>query len=80
MVKPAEKTIRKPRLICSRLMPNIVNRLSGKGSRTKDLVDILLLAELGELDGKHLWDTLKATFEFRQTHPVPKEFPNAPSN
>lgn len=53
---------------------------SGEVSRTKDLVDILLLAELGEIDGKHLWEALQSTFDHRQTHPLPGEFPDAPEN
>lgn len=53
---------------------------SGKGSRAKDLVDILLLAELGEIDGNLLLEALQATFEVRQTHPFPRRLPEAPAN
>jgi hypothetical protein len=53
---------------------------SGKGSRVKDLVDILLLAELGEIDGKLLWEALRATFENRKTHPIPNILPDAPAD
>jgi hypothetical protein len=53
---------------------------SGKGSRVKDFVDILLLAELGEIDGKLLWEALRATFENRKTHPLPNILPDTPAS
>jgi hypothetical protein len=52
---------------------------SGEVSRVKDLVDILLLAELGEMDGEHLLQALQATFYARQTHSLPIIFPDIPA-
>jgi len=54
-------------------------RASGQGSRVKDLVDILLIAELGQMDGGRLAQALAATFEARRTHPLPGGFPDPPS-
>ena len=53
---------------------------SGEGTRIKDLIDILLLAELGRIDGKHLTKALKATFDARQTHSLPSSFPDLPTS
>jgi hypothetical protein len=51
---------------------------SGEGSRVKDLVDILLMAELGEIDADLLVQALQATFDARQTHSLPAVFPDIP--
>jgi hypothetical protein len=48
---------------------------SGGSSRVKDFVDILLLAGLGEIDGAVLSRAIQATFELRNTHPLPPEMP-----
>jgi hypothetical protein len=53
---------------------------SGEGTRVKDLIDILLLVELSEIDGKHLIQALKATFDTRQTHSLPSSFPDLPTS
>lgn len=47
-------------------------------SRVKDLVDILLMAKSGEIDGKLLRRALQATFDARQTHSLPLFFPDVP--
>jgi hypothetical protein len=52
---------------------------SGEVSRVKDLVDILLMAELGEIDGEILLQALHATFDARQTHPLPAILPDVPA-
>ena len=51
----------------------------GEGSWVKDLVDILLTAGLAEIDGTFLMKALEATFDVRQTHPLPDLFPDVPS-
>jgi hypothetical protein len=51
----------------------------GEGSRVKDLVDILLIAELGQMDGQLLHHALRATFDTRKTHGSPLRFPDPPS-
>jgi hypothetical protein len=48
---------------------------SGGSSRVKDFVDILLLAGLGKIDGAVLSRAIQATFELRDTHPLPPEMP-----
>jgi len=53
--------------------------VSGASSRVKDLVDILLLAEMGELDSATLRNAIQATFDDCQTHELPQEVP-LPSN
>ncbi len=55
-------------------------RQHGEGSRIKDLVDILLMAELGSLSGDRLTEALAATFEARQTHPLPNVLPQPPAS
>lgn len=47
--------------------------VTGESSRVKDLVDILLLAGLQPLLGLTLHLALQATFEARNTHPLPPE-------
>jgi hypothetical protein len=54
-------------------------RATGPGSRVKDLVDILLIAGLGGMDGRLLHQALKATFDTRKTHTLPLRFPDPPS-
>jgi hypothetical protein len=53
---------------------------SGERSRVKDLVDILLMAELGEIDADLLMQALQATFDARRTHSLPVVFPDVPES
>ena len=48
---------------------------TGTSTRAKDLVDILLLAGLSDIDGKVLKQSIHATFNHRNTHPVPDVLP-----
>ena len=50
----------------------------GENSRVKDLVDILLLAKLGDLSGERLYRALQATFEHASTHSLPDSVPLPP--
>lgn len=50
----------------------------GEPSRVKDSVDILLLAELGEIKGEGLVRAIQATFQFAGTHPIPASVPPPP--
>jgi hypothetical protein len=54
-------------------------RATGEGSRVKDLIDILLIAELGQMDGRLLQQALQATFDTRKTHALPTQFPDPPA-
>ncbi len=54
-------------------------RVTGVGSRVKDLVDILLIAELRRMDGQALRQALEATFGKRETHALPSHLPDPPS-
>jgi len=47
-------------------------------SRVKDLVDILLLIERGNLEEDRLWSMLVETFRRRETHTIPLELPVPP--
>lgn len=47
-------------------------------SRTKDLVDLVLISELVGLDAAALWRAIQATFTVRGTHPVPEALPPPP--
>jgi len=51
---------------------------SGASTRVKDLVDILLMAEMGEIDAVNLILALEATFGARQTHSLPATLPDPP--
>jgi hypothetical protein len=44
----------------------------------KDLIDILLIAELGKMDGQLLRQALEAAFEARTTHELPRSLPDPP--
>ncbi len=48
-------------------------------TRTKDLVDLLLLIERGRLDGALIREALRATFLTRGTHPLPRTLPPPPT-
>lgn len=47
-------------------------------SRTKDLVDLVLIAELAAIDATTLRDAIQTTFTVRGTHPVPDALPAPP--
>jgi hypothetical protein len=53
-------------------------RATGQSSRVKDLIDILLIAELGKMDRQVLRQALEATFEARRTHKPPEHLPDPP--
>jgi hypothetical protein len=44
----------------------------------KDFVDILLLAKIGTIDSIRLSKAIQATFNARNTHPLPLEMPDPP--
>lgn len=48
-------------------------------TRTKDLVDLVLLIERDELDHSLIRQALEATFEARGTHPLPASLPSPPT-
>ncbi|WP_177238774.1 nucleotidyl transferase AbiEii/AbiGii toxin family protein [Pseudonocardia ammonioxydans] len=48
-------------------------------SRTKDLVDIVLIADLESLDAAALRDAIERTFATRGTHPLPQAVPAPPA-
>jgi hypothetical protein len=52
--------------------------VSGGSTRSKDLADILLLANLGSIKGDALKKAINATFDTRATHPLPAELPHLP--
>lgn len=52
----------------------------GEVSRVKDWVDLLLIAELGVLNGQTLRRALQATFDVRGTHPLPARLSVPPSS
>jgi hypothetical protein len=54
--------------------------ITGESSRVKDLVDILLLAGLQPLLGLTLRLALQATFEARDTHPLPPALASPPAS
>lgn len=49
-------------------------------TRTKDLVDLALIAELSSLDAAALRGEIEATFAARATHPVPPALPLPPDD
>jgi hypothetical protein len=52
--------------------------VSGHSTRIKDVVDILLLAGSGSIDGILLKKAIRTTFETRITHPIPTQVPDFP--
>ncbi len=54
-------------------------RATGASSRAKDLVDILLIAGLGIMNGEILHTALRATFDVRETHALPLQLPDPPA-
>jgi hypothetical protein len=49
-------------------------------SRVKDLIDILLISDFGDIEAKKLYDALEQTFGERSTHSLPDQFPDPPAN
>jgi hypothetical protein len=48
-------------------------------TRTKDLIDMLLLIRQGKLDNSRLAGAIKATFAKRATHPIPRKLEPPPA-
>jgi hypothetical protein len=48
---------------------------SGGSTRARDLVDLLLIREYGQLDPLALREAIQRVFDHRATHPVPDRFP-----
>ncbi len=53
---------------------------SGESTRIRDWVDILLMAEMGTFNALSLRRALEATFDARETHPLPEHLPTPPAN
>jgi len=53
--------------------------VAGESSRVKDLVDILLMAGIRQMGGRLLYQALQATFNTRDTHPLPVSLPDPPA-
>ena len=53
---------------------------SGESSRVKDFIDLLLIARLGEIEGRNLAQALNATFAGRSTHHLPARIPDPPGD
>jgi hypothetical protein len=51
-----------------------------QNTRTKDLVDLVLLIERGRLKADEVRRAIEATFATRATHPVPSALPAPPAN
>ena len=50
----------------------------GEVSRVKDLVDVLLIGQMGDFEIEVLRDSLISTFQARNTHPLPEQLPTHP--
>ena len=53
---------------------------SGQSTRVKDYVDMLLLAEIGEISRIEMIEAIDVTFEKVKTHEVPSQLPPPPRN
>jgi len=53
---------------------------SGEPSRVRDIIDILIIAELGKIESSHLLQALHSTFEAKGAHPLPNRLPDPPSS
>ena len=68
-----------PQQIAEKLHAYTRPRAGRENTRIKDLVDIYLLAELGQFTGHLLEKAIRATFEAADTHPVPDTLPEPPA-
>jgi len=48
-------------------------------TRVKDLVDLIVLIQRGDLDPQQVRAAVRGTFSMRQTHPVPDTLPDVPA-
>lgn len=64
--------------IAEKLHAYAMPRSGAVNSRTKDLVDIGLLARHARFDASDLTRSIEATFEFRGTNPLPPYLPDPP--
>jgi hypothetical protein len=53
-------------------------RQDRENTRVKDLVDLVLLIHIGQLESERVKQALRATFETRNTHPLPTSLPEPP--
>lgn len=51
-----------------------------ENSRVKDVIDMFLLVESGEIDQEFLKQAIKEVFEYRGTHEMPNEIQDPPEN
>ena len=69
-----------PQQLAEKLHAYTRPRKTGESSRVKDFVDILLLAEYGEISGQGLIRSIEVTFHRAGTHAVPANMLPPPKN
>jgi hypothetical protein len=69
---PSVPMIRREQQFAEKLHAYTLPRTAAPNSRVRDLVDMVLLIRSGTLESSRVAHALRATFERRATHPVPK--------
>ncbi len=77
---PRFKMIPKEQQFAEKLHAYTFPRRVVPNSRVKDLVDMVILINLGTMDRKKLAWAIEATFSRRDTHPVPTALPKPPKD
>lgn len=72
--------ISKEQQFAEKLHAYTLPREESENSRVKDLIDLSLLTNSGELKNGLLKQAIHKIFEYRATHPVPNVIPHPPSN
>jgi hypothetical protein len=78
--RPRFRAISREQQFAEKIHAYTLPRGGRRNSRVKDLVDRLLLVELGGMDRGVLTQALKATFDRRATHSLPHSLPEPPAD
>jgi hypothetical protein len=78
--KPRFRAISREQQFAEKLHAYTLPRKGRMNSRVKDLVDLVILIELGGLDHSVLRKAIQATFDRRATHSLPSTLPDPPAD
>lgn len=79
IVPPQALAVPKPQQFAEKLHAYTFPWTDRENTRSRDLVDMVLLIERGELDRREVLAAIEATFAHRQRHSVPEELAPPPS-
>lgn len=80
IASPRFMAISKEQQFAEKIHAYTLPRANVPNTRVKDLVDMILLIQMKTMDRSVLQKAIQATFELRETHPVPDAVPEPPES